>query len=252
MSQSMVGNYLELFASTEIFIFVFMEIITKIDVVKPVFFKKATLKNNLVFVVIFGLFSIFGTYIGTMQSSGAITNIRDLAPIVAGLVGGPFVGLAVGLIGGIHRFFLGGPTFIACSLATVLAGVLAGFVFRFNRGKLIGIVPGILLGFAVEMMHGGLALLIVQPFSLATSIWYANIPQMAIAISLGVGVSIIIIHSAKASEPGGSEKIAPPLDGTRGVGSFRKRLAKITSYASSKPKASPNDETGLNNQRSRS
>ncbi len=200
MSQSMFGNYLELFASTEIFIFVFMEIVTKIDIIKPVIFKKAALKNYLVFTAIFGLFSVFGTYIGTMQSTGAITNIRDLAPIVAGLLGGPFVGLSVGLIGGIHRFFLGGVTQIPCSLATVLAGLLGGIVFRLNKGKLLGIVPGMLFGLGIELMHGGLALLIVQPFSVALDVVKANIPQMAVAISLGVGISLVIIHSAK--EPG--------------------------------------------------
>ncbi len=196
---SFFGNYLELFASTEIFIFVFMEIVTKIDVIQPVLFKKAELKNYLVFTAIFGLFSIFGTYIGTMQSSGAITNIRDLAPIVAGLVGGPLVGLAVGLIGGTHRFFLGGPTYIPCSLATVLAGLLAGLVFRFDKGKLLGILPAMLFAVAIELLHGALVLVIVQPFSTALAIALANIPEMMIAVSLGVGISMILIKYAKES-----------------------------------------------------
>ncbi len=198
------GTYLELFASTEIFIFVFMEIITKIEFLQPVMFKTAKLKNYIVFTVIFGLFSIFGTYIGTMQSSGAITNIRDLAPIIAGLVAGPYVGLAVGLIGGVHRFFLGGPTYIPCSLATILAGLLAGLIWSYRGGKLIGIIPGILFGIFIEFLHGVLALVIVQPFSLAVDIVMANIPQMMIAVSLGVGISIILIHSTK--EPKAPEK----------------------------------------------
>jgi sigma-B regulation protein RsbU (phosphoserine phosphatase) len=196
-SSSMLGNYLELFAQTEIFIFVFMEIVTKTDTIQRAIFKKGSLKDYIVFIVIFGLFSIFGTYIGTVQSSGAITNIRDLAPIVAGLVAGPYVGLAVGLIGGVHRFFLGGPTYIPCSLATILAGLIAGLVYRLNKGKLLGIVPAILFGVAIESMHGGLALLIVQPYSVALAIVIANIPQMMVAVSLGAGISVIIIHSTK-------------------------------------------------------
>jgi sigma-B regulation protein RsbU (phosphoserine phosphatase) len=206
---SILAEYLELFAHTEIFIFVFMEIATKTDIIKRVIFKKPTLKDNVVFIVLFGLFSIFGTYIGTTQSGGVITNIRDLAPIVAGLVGGPVVGVAVGLIGGIHRFFLGGITCIPCSMATVLAGLLAGIIFRLNKGKLIGIIPAILLGVAVEAMHGGLALLIVQPYSLAVDIFLKNIPQMMVAVSLGVGISIVIIYSVKEKAPAPTEKIEP-------------------------------------------
>lgn len=208
-STTMLAQYLELFAHTEIFIFVFMEIVTKTDIIKRVIFKKPTLKDSIVFIVLFGLFSIFGTYIGTTQSGGVITNIRDLAPIVAGLVGGPVVGVAVGLIGGIHRFFLGGVTYIPCSLATVLAGLFAGMIFRLNKGKLIGIIPAILFGVAVEAMHGGLALLIVQPYSLAVDIVLNNIPQMMVAVSLGVGISIVIIHSVKETAHASMEKIEP-------------------------------------------
>jgi len=193
-SQGLLGGLLALFASTEIFIFVFMEIVVKIDTIQQVIFRKAAQRDYLIFTVIFGLFSIFGTYIGTPDYTGAIVNIRDLAPMVAGLVAGPWVGLAVGLIGGVHRFFLGGPSYIPCSLATVLAGVLGGVVFRLRKGKLPGIVPAMLFGAGVEILHGGLALALIQPWSLAVEIVVDAIPQMVIANSLGVGISIIIIH----------------------------------------------------------
>lgn len=196
-SSSSLGHYLELFANTEIFIFVFMEISSRIDIIRGVIFKQATLKNYVAFIILFGLFSVFGTYIGTTENSGAITNIRDLAPIVAGLVAGPVVGTAVGVIGGIHRFFVGGVSCVPCSMATILAGLLAGLIFRANKGKLIGAVPAMLFAVAVEVMHGGLALLIVHPFSVAYGIVVTSIPPMIVAVSLGVGVSIVILHSVK-------------------------------------------------------
>ncbi|MGZ4919587.1 MAG: LytS/YhcK type 5TM receptor domain-containing protein [Halobacteriota archaeon] len=193
-SESMLGQYLELFAGTEIFIFVFMEIVAKIETIQRVVFKKALLLDYIVFIVIFGLFSIFGTYVGMPGSYGAITNIRDLAPIVAGLVAGPYVGLAVGLIGGIHRLFLGGVTGVACSLATILAGLLAGLVYRLNKGRLLGIIPAILFAAGIELLHGGLALLLSRPFDEAVEVVRSSIPPMLIAISLGVGISVIIFH----------------------------------------------------------
>jgi len=198
-SQSIFGEYLELFARTEIFIFVFMEIATKIKTIQRVIFKEARLKDYVVFVTLFGLFSIFGTYIGITDSSGAISNIRDLAPMVAGLVAGPVVGLAVGLIGGIHRLFLGGVTAIPCALATILAGLLAGMIYRLNKEKLLGIIPSMLFAFAIELLHAGLALLLVSPFTEALEIVLTNIPPMIIAVSLGMGISTIIIHSTKES-----------------------------------------------------
>lgn len=199
ISQSMLGDYLGLFASTEIFIFVFIEIVTKTDAIQRVIFKNAGTRDYIGFTLLFGLFSIFGTYIGTTGSYGAISNIRDLAPMVAGLVAGPYTGLAVGLIGGIHRLWLGGLTAVPCSLATIFAGLFAGLIFRFNKGKLLGIIPAMLFAVAIELMHGGLALLLIHPYSVALDVVLTSIPKMMIANSLGMGVTIIIIHSTKAS-----------------------------------------------------
>jgi sigma-B regulation protein RsbU (phosphoserine phosphatase) len=127
--QSFLGEYLGLFATTEVFIYVFMEIVTKLDPIQRVIFKKPELSDYIVFILVFGGFSIFGTLIGIPVTSGAISNIRDFSPIIAGLVAGPAVGMAVGLIGGIHRFSLGGLTCFPCSLATVLAGLIAGYIY---------------------------------------------------------------------------------------------------------------------------
>jgi phosphoserine phosphatase RsbU/P len=109
------------------------------------------------------------------------------------------VGVSVGLIGGIHRLFLGGVTGVPCSIATILAGLLAGLVFYFNKKQMLPIVPSMLFGLAIEGLHGALALLLVNPFSTALSIVVENIPQMAIAISLGVGISVILFYDIKES-----------------------------------------------------
>jgi sigma-B regulation protein RsbU (phosphoserine phosphatase) len=193
-TQSLLGGYLDLFAHTEIFVFVFMEIVTKLDSVQRVIFKKGQFTDYFVFVALFGLFSIFGTYIGIPNNFGLNMNIRDIGPIVAGLAAGPGAGIAVGLIGGAHRFFLGGMTGIPCSLATVLAGLLAGLVYHARKGKLLGIVPAILFAFVVEGLHTGLVLLL-SPFPEVIESALTTFPQMIIAVSLGVGIGIIIVHS---------------------------------------------------------
>ncbi len=209
-SGSMLGEYLNLFASTEIFVFVFMEIVAKIETIQRVVFNRARLFDYGIFVVVFGLFSIFGTYVGMPGSYGAITNIRDLAPIVAGLLAGPYVGLAVGLIGGVHRLFLGGVTGVACSLSTILAGLLAGVVYRLNKGKLLGIVPAILFAVGIELLHAGLALLISRPFDEAVEVVRTSIPPMIIAVPLGVGISVIIFHDIMKVEGRKTEDSATP------------------------------------------
>jgi len=188
---------LALFAETEIFIFVFVEIVSRIDTVHRVILRKTNWRDMLIFIAIFGAFSIFGTYVGIPLASGAIVNIRDFAPIMAGLLAGPLVGLGVGLIGGIHRFFVGGFTAVPCGLATVLAGAIAGGVNYFNKGRLVGIFPGMLLAVIVEVIHGGLTLLIARPFADAVEATKIAIPAMMVANSLGVAIGIIIFEHTR-------------------------------------------------------
>jgi sigma-B regulation protein RsbU (phosphoserine phosphatase) len=195
-SQGLTGEYLALFAATEVFIFVFIEIITKIDMFCRVIFHEAKLLDLIIFIIVLGAFSIFGTYVGIPVSSGAIINIRDLAPILAGLTAGPVAGVAVGLIGGIHRFFMGGITALSCSLSTVLAGVIGGGVYLLNKRKLVKLFPAVGLAVAVELLHGGLTLLIARPFDQALEIVKIAIPQMLIANAIGIALCVIIIHNA--------------------------------------------------------
>ncbi len=177
-----------------------MEIVTKIGIIKRVILKKAILIDYIVFILLFGLFSIFGTYIGIPGSYGAIINIRDLAPMVAGLVAGPYVGLMVGLIGGIHRFFLGGVTCTPCSLGTVLAGLFAGLIYTSNKGRLLGVIQAMLFAVVIELLNAGILLMMIHPYSEAVNIVLSVTTQMIIANSLGIGISIIIIHNTKEKE----------------------------------------------------
>jgi sigma-B regulation protein RsbU (phosphoserine phosphatase) len=188
---------LGLFAETEIFIFVFMEIITRIKFFQRVVVKKAGWRDKTVFILIFGGFSIFGTYVGIPLASGAIVNIRDFAPMIAGLTAGPIIGLIVGLIGGIHRLFLGGFTCIPCGVSTVLAGVICGAIHYFNKGRLIGILRGVLVAVLIELLHGGVTLLMARPFAEALEAVKIAIPAMMIANAMGVAIAIIILEHTK-------------------------------------------------------
>jgi phosphoserine phosphatase RsbU/P len=184
---------LELFAETEIFIFVFTEIAVKIPAIELVILQRARWKHYIVFVVIFGFFSIFGTLIGIHTMTGAVSNIRDFAPLMAGLIAGPIFGLAVGAIGGIHRIFMGGITCIPCGISTILAGLIGGMVYMWNKKRLIGIIPAILLALFVEMLHGAINLLLVRPFDVALEIVTTAIPPMMIANSLGMAIGVILV-----------------------------------------------------------
>jgi sigma-B regulation protein RsbU (phosphoserine phosphatase) len=189
----MIHQVLALFAATEVFIYVFIEIFTQIESVRRVIAQKARWYDTIFFILLFGAFSIFGTYTGIVLPSGAISSIRDLGPLVAGLVAGPLAGLGAGLIGGVHRYFLGGFSCIPCGISTVLAGLIGGIVYLIAKKKFISIFHAMVLAVFVELIHGLIALLLARPFADALDAFYTAIPAMMLANAMGIAISFIIL-----------------------------------------------------------
>ncbi|SPZ98931.1 Autolysis histidine kinase LytS [Staphylococcus aureus] len=57
----------------------------------------------------------------------SLANTRVLTIGVAGLVGGPFVGLFVGVISGIFRVYMGGADAQVYLISSIFIGIIAGY-----------------------------------------------------------------------------------------------------------------------------
>ncbi len=176
-------------------VLVFIYLVTRTRYFTGILDKQFNIKNQIVLILIFGIFAIYSTYTGIKLPSGAIANIRDLGPIVAGLIGGPVIGLGSGLIGGVHRYFLGGLTQIPCSLATVIAGLAAGMIYKRQKGKFIGIWRATLFAILIESLHMGLILLISRPYSEALQVVKLISLPMILANAVGVAISALIVSN---------------------------------------------------------
>lgn len=85
--------------------------------------------KQIIIGLIFGAVSAFASSFG-VEWLGTTVNVRDAAPLCAGLIFGAPAGIISGLIGGLYRWFSvywggGMYTRLACSIATVLAGFMA-------------------------------------------------------------------------------------------------------------------------------
>lgn len=155
--------------------------------------RRITPRNGFLMVGIFGAMSILGNYSG-VEILGAIANVRDLGPMIAGLLGGPIVGLATGLIGGAYRYSMGGFTAVPCSLATVLSGFFGGLVWMWKR-KLIGFLWATLFVFLVEAFHMALVLAIARPLSEALAVVQIVYLPMTIGNCMGMAVFAFIVDN---------------------------------------------------------
>ncbi len=122
------------------------------------FGRKSPLFQHLIIGLVFGLLSVCGTELGVLYD-GVNINVRDAAPLCAGLIFGAPSGILAALIGGIERFIgvawgLGTYTQIACTLATIFAGLIGALFHLFIlEGKRASWMHGLAIGAVTEVFH---------------------------------------------------------------------------------------------------
>lgn len=111
-----------------------------------------TVKGKILIGIVFGLISVICSEFG-VSINGAIINVRDAAPICAGLIFGAPSGIIAGVIGAAERYAAvawgaGEYTRIACALSTLLAGLLSAALRKFVFDDK---VPGWLYGLGTAL-----------------------------------------------------------------------------------------------------
>ena len=149
--------------------------------------------------VLFGGVSAFASSYG-VEWLGAVVNVRDAAPLSAGLIFGAPAGIISGVIGGLYRWFsvywgAGTYTRLACSIATVLAGLMAAGLRKLmfdNKKPTWGY--GVCIAVACEVIH--MILIFITNMSNSSQAFEfvrgATVP-MIIGNAVAVGVAIIIV-----------------------------------------------------------
>ena len=149
--------------------------------------------------VLFGAVSAFASSYG-VEWFGAVVNVRDAAPLSAGLIFGAPAGIISGTIGGLYRWFsvywgAGTYTRLACSIATVLAGFMAAGLRKLmfdNKKPTWGY--GICIAVACEVIHMILIFITnMDNSSQAFEFVKGATTPMIVGNAIAVGVAIIIV-----------------------------------------------------------
>jgi two-component system sensor histidine kinase LytS len=168
--------------------------------------------------VLFGLFGIIGTYTGisirinsnsllwiprayNIGFDEALANSRVVGVVMGGLLGGPWVGLGAGVIAGLHRISLGGFTGLACGIATIVEGLIAGLI-HLKLGNRRIITPGkaLLAGILAEALQMLIILLIARPWENALALVQVIALPMMLANSIGIAIFVVIVRSVVHEE----------------------------------------------------
>ena len=165
------------------------------------FARKPRILKQIVIGIVFGGIAILATETSMpLYNIGINVNVRDAAPVVAGLVFGPEAGIIAGCIGGIERFFAvywgaGAYTQIACSLGTVLSGLIAAlFRARVLQGKRPNVITAFVIGIIAEIVHMFLVLVThINDAQNAINIVRLCIIPMVLFVSLASGLSVLTV-----------------------------------------------------------
>ena len=192
--ESMILSYLLVLIQLISVIIVVAYLLTRSRIFTEVLDGHPTVKTQVILILVFGALSVYGTISG-VEFMGAIVNVRDLGPMLAGLLGGPVVGIGAGLIGAAYRLSLGGFTEYACSLATVLAGFFGGLIWLACGRRFAGITIAVLFAIIMEGFHMLLVLGLCRPFEQAVIVVSAVALPIILANAAGMFVFAFIIQN---------------------------------------------------------
>ena len=161
--------------------------------------KIPNIAKQIIIGILFGGVSAFASSYG-VQWLGTTVNVRDAAPLSAGLIFGAPAGIISGLIGGLYRWFSvywggGMYTRLACSIATILAGFMAAGLRKlmFDNKKPTWSY-GICIAVVCEVIHMILIFLTnMDNSSQAFEFVKGATGPMMLGNSVAVGVSIILV-----------------------------------------------------------
>ena len=179
--------------------------------------KMPYLAKQIVIGLLFGGVSAFASNYG-VELLGTTVNVRDAAPLSAGLIFGAPAGIISGLIGGLYRWFsvywgAGAYTQLACSVATILAGFLAAGLRKLmfdNKKPTWGY--GICIAVVCEVIHMILIFITnMEDSSFAFEFVKGATIPMILGNAVAVGLAIIIVSvlsRERFTKSKGSERIA--------------------------------------------
>ncbi len=155
--------------------------------------------------LVFSGIAILGNHLGVPVVEGqAIVNARAVGAVLAGLLGGPVLGILVGVTAGIHRVtVLGGAAALAGAVATTLEGGLGGLVhLALRRRPELLLTPRVafvttLVG---EVLHMGIVLALTHPFSRAVAVVEAIGAPMIAMNPVGSALFMMVLAERQREE----------------------------------------------------
>ncbi|KOS63917.1 sensor histidine kinase [Lysinibacillus sp. FJAT-14222] len=194
-------------------IIVFAFLMSRWRLFREMLFQDQGVKEKIWLIIIFSALSIVSSYTGIKIESGtihplnkmihstinaeeAIANTRLIGVAIAGIFGGPLIGVSVGIIAGIHRITLGGFTAVACGISTILAGFITGGLSKqLKIRQTFSYKKAVIIGICAETLQMIVILIVAKPFEQALQLVSLIALPMIFMNAFGILIFFIIIKT---------------------------------------------------------
>jgi two-component system sensor histidine kinase LytS len=186
--------------------------LTRIPGFRSLLDRELDVKTTLLHAMIFGLFGIAAAQAGvlmdresfiphfwvfSLEESQMLVGSSLVAIVIAGLLGGPFVGLGAGVMAGVYLFSLGGMGSLANLLVNPLTGLLAGLTARFfSEERIIAPSKALFIGIFPPILKMGLLLIFTEEPEVMVSLVNLIGPPLVISNSVAIAVFTAMIRLA--------------------------------------------------------
>lgn len=141
--------------------------------------------------------TVAGNYLGIWLPGGVVANTRAVGSVIAGIVGGPLLGVTVGLTASVHRLSFGGFTAVSGSMGTIFDGFLGGLIYlrhRRNPEKRLDWRVALAVTAFGEICHMGFVLLVSRPFEASVEAVKIIGAPMIITNSIGAALFMLVLR----------------------------------------------------------
>lgn len=184
---------------------------------KKMMSERLNLSSQIQLLIVFGLFAAASNFTGVeirnneilssqifskISDDAVIANTRVLTISVAGLIGGPVVGIGVGIVSGITRYLIGGVDAYTYVISSALIGLTSGyFGYRaMTNNRYPNVLTGVILGAIMEVIQMICIIVFATNTEYALDIVKLIALPMIMINSLGVAIFLSIIISTIQQE----------------------------------------------------
>ena len=191
---------------------------TRLKSVKAMIRRDYTRNDVIVCLIVFLVVGILSTLL-TKNLGHSSANVRTMTVMIAGMFGGPVIGIPTAVVATVIRFFMGGPTALPCAVSTMICGFVARAIYiwngkRFLRTTQSAILMFLFIGF--EM----LAIIIALPNRVAIPIVLEIYAPMTFVAVIGIILFKLVIAETRRKVDD------TPVDPKEELANLKKSLAE--------------------------